>query len=144
MGTQAKCPWSLHSQPHQAAAVLWELSHAPQTHFPTATATWEEEGHKRGPHPPLHTVPQPTTIVPTHSLSVLTVALPACSPLSPSYEYSCDGFISPRETLCNDWCSSPRGWEGLHTSTVRVQMPFSGLRVRLEAVDDGDKGSTPP
>lgn len=59
------------------------------------------------------------------SLSVLTVALPACSPLSPSYKYSCDGFISPRETLCNDWCSSPRGWEGLHTGTVRVQMPLS-------------------
>lgn len=88
-------------QHHHAAAVLWELSNAPRLNFPTVPAMWEEGQHERGPHPcsiQSCSTPPPCLHIP-FSLSVLTVALPACSPRSPSLEYSCSGLISPMETF---------------------------------------------
>lgn len=122
----------------------------PRLNFPTVTAMWEEGQHKRGPHPDSiqsRSAPPLCPHIP-FSLSVFTAALPACSSLSPSFEYSCDGLIGPTEILCNDWCSSPRGLGGerlggaTHCHLQSINTSFSGLRFKLEAVGDGDKGST--
>ena len=133
---------SVHGAGPPSPIMLWELSHAPRLNLPSVIAMWEEGQHKRGPHPlsiQSCGVPPLCPHIPC-SLSVLTVALPPCSPLSPSFEFHCDGLVSPMRSSCNGWCSSPApkgweegGWAGLHTGTFRAQMHLSL-----------DKGSTHP